>query len=78
MPSRLLARYPSMHALSILFSCQMLHLFDESSQPLPQRPIVRGLASVVDEKDATELSPQRLADGFGHALDLGRQLECGV
>ena len=77
-PARLFSLYPFLYPLAIVFSGEVGDLLNESSQPLRKRPVVRDFASVVDEKDATKLSPQRLADGFGHTLDLGRQLECSV
>ncbi len=51
----------------------MCHIFDESSQSLPQRAVVRRFPRVVDEKDLSELTAECLTNRLGHPFDLGGQ-----
>ena len=78
LPPRLFPLYPFPHSLTIVRSRQMCHIFDESSQSLPQRAVVRRFARVVDEKDLSELTAECLTNRLGHPFDLGRQLEGGM
>ncbi len=77
-PSRLFPFYPFSYPLSVVFSGETGDSLDESSQPLSQRPVVRRLPCVLDEKKATELTAKCLTNRFGHLLDLSGQLESGM
>ncbi len=77
MPARLFSLYPPVHPTSIVFSRQAPYLFNEPSQPLPERAVVRGLASRLDEKQSPKLTTERLADRLSNLFDLRRQFKSG-
>ena len=52
-------------------------MFNEPAQPLPERAVVRGLASRLDEKQSPKLTTERLAHRISHLFDLGRQFKSG-